>query len=113
MRTVRRSSTGVCTPLLESNEYFNQENSNSPSGDYQRANSIKYLSIEISMSTKKTNICRIIKARNQSGGNAESMFAEAKELYIIKEPKNQPFKFDHAWKILKFHVKWAEPVGPN
>ncbi|XP_012834886.1 PREDICTED: uncharacterized protein LOC105955662 [Erythranthe guttata] len=54
-----------------------------------------------------------VTARNQSGGNAESMFAEAKELYIIKEPKNQPFKFDHAWKILKFHVKWAEPIQPS
>lgn len=39
--------------------------------------------------------------------------AEAKELYIIKEPKNQPFKFDHAWKILKYHVKWSEPIQSN
>ena len=37
----------------------------------------------------------------------------AKDLYVLKELKHQPFKFDHAWAILKYQEKWAEPLAES
>ncbi|XP_057486619.1 glutathione S-transferase T2-like [Actinidia eriantha] len=66
---------------------------------------------------KISSACTLFRACiTQSESHYESESSEvntikdAKDLYVIKDPKHHTFRFDHAWDILKYHEKWNEPL---